>query len=69
MVLGLCSGGLVCNNTINLDFWAPFLWFFLWTNKERTKRTQLCFLNFYSKHVQMELGVKKLSDFNDFPER
>jgi hypothetical protein len=52
-------------NTNNLDFWVPFLW----TNEERTKRTQLCFLNFYSKHVQMDLGVKKLSDFNDFPER
>ena len=34
MVLGLCSGWLVGNNTINLDFWAHFLCYFLLALKE-----------------------------------
>jgi hypothetical protein len=30
-----CSGR---TNSLKLSFPAPFLWFFLWTNKERTKK-------------------------------
>jgi hypothetical protein len=34
MVLGLCSGWLAGNNTINLDFWASFsLVHFFWKSK------------------------------------
>jgi hypothetical protein len=28
-------------NMLQLSFSAPFLWFFLWTNKERTKELYL----------------------------
>jgi hypothetical protein len=32
-IMALCSGR---TNRLQLSFSAPFLWFFLWTNKERT---------------------------------
>jgi hypothetical protein len=38
MVLGLCWGWLVGNNTINLDFWAHFLCYFLLALKESKKK-------------------------------
>jgi len=70
---GNCQALTLSQNILKGRYKYKIIWIFgcpfVWTNEERRRETQLCFLNFYSKHVQMDLGVKKASDFNDFPER
>jgi hypothetical protein len=59
--LGLATGWLEGNKVLQLDFWAPFLWFFLWTNKERTERMKPFFT---ARGVSLEDRLSNLAAEN-----